>query len=282
MHRTIQIFSLAATIALLSSPLMAASTGIQMLPPVQSGTATDPCKSLNILGESEGNKLLTWDGATSIKCNKNVVVDTSGNVGVGTTVPWGRLHVSGGRTFLQAANEPYGLGVSYNAGGGMVYFGAASGITTPDAIISNSYGSALARFANNGNVSIGSHTAAAKLDVAGAVKISADSAACSATNAGTIRWTGAVFQGCNGAEWKEFHTGPQYGGIYQTYLCAGGVYHNPDISVGGCRLGNPMTGACNCPAGFTRQRIEDFNIGSTCPQPYYEGKGMALWVCTKH
>lgn len=66
------------------------SSGIQMLPPLQNDGTNDICAS------SQGNKVLTWDGLTPLKCNPNVTVDTHGRVGVGTASPQAMLDVSGG------------------------------------------------------------------------------------------------------------------------------------------------------------------------------------------
>lgn len=64
-------------------------SNIHMLPPYDRGTARG-CHA------GEGNKLLTWDGATSIKCNKELVVRSNGNVGIRTASPETTLDVAGG------------------------------------------------------------------------------------------------------------------------------------------------------------------------------------------
>ncbi|MFA6279622.1 MAG: hypothetical protein WC612_02355 [Bdellovibrionales bacterium] len=144
----------------------------------------------------------------------------------------------------------------------------------------------------SGNVGIGTSTPAAKLDVAGAVnasgsvKVGADAAACSAAKEGTQRYnsTSKAMEFCNGTAWKAF-TGPQFGGIYQTYICdAAGVFQ-ASPNTGDCRQPNIVTSACTCPTDFTAQHINDFNAAvgaaNTCPQIYYENRGMIQWVCVK-
>jgi len=65
------------------------SQGIQMLPPIQSGTVSTLCPASAI-----GN-ILTWDGATAIKCQTGIIVDNAGRVGIGTNAPVANLEVVG-------------------------------------------------------------------------------------------------------------------------------------------------------------------------------------------
>ena len=51
------------------------------------------------------------------------------------------------------------------------------------------------------SVGIGSADPAATLDVAGGMKISNDDSICNASKAGLIKWTGSVFEGCDGVAW---------------------------------------------------------------------------------
>ena len=98
---------------------------------------------------------------------------TTGEVGIGTASPGGKLEVVGGRSFFSAASEPYGVGAKFISTGGAVYFGATNGTGTPDAQISAAGGSALMTLLNGGNVGIGTASPAQKLTVAsGSVKVS--------------------------------------------------------------------------------------------------------------
>jgi hypothetical protein len=82
----------------------------------------------------------------------NVTGDTmSGGLTINAATP---LTVTGGRTFLAADSEPYGVGVKYVSSGGAVYFGATDGTSAPGAQISKAGGVALMSFTNAGAASI--------------------------------------------------------------------------------------------------------------------------------
>lgn len=78
------------TLTLFASPSFAAtSTGIKLLPPEQSNIDNKNCQ------EGEGNKILTWDGADTIKCRQNDVITDAGRLGIGTTTPQAKLDING-------------------------------------------------------------------------------------------------------------------------------------------------------------------------------------------
>jgi len=82
----------------------------------------------------------------------NVTGDTmTGGLAINAATP---LSVTGGRTFLAADSEPYGLGVRYVSSGGAVYFGATDGTATPGVQISKAGGGALMSWTNAGAASI--------------------------------------------------------------------------------------------------------------------------------
>ena len=76
---------------------------------------------------------------------------------------------------------------------------------------------------SSGHVGIGSQNPVVKLDVAGGVKV-ANETNCAPETAGTIRWTGSAFEGCDGTQWI-----PLSGG-------GGGITSCPD---GWVLVGNP-------------------------------------------
>lgn len=52
------------------------------------------------------------------------------------------------------------------------------------------------------DVGVGVALPGARMEVGGGIKLGNDTATCDATKAGTIRWTGSTFQGCNGSSWE--------------------------------------------------------------------------------
>jgi hypothetical protein len=89
---------------------------------------------------------------------------------------------------------------------------------------------------NEGNVGIGTTNPEAKLDVSGGeIKVGTSGVACTAANAGSIRYTGGLFYGCNGSSWKllvigevieVFGTGRRW--TDGTYAISCNKYINPD------------------------------------------------------
>lgn len=72
-------------------------------------------------------------------------------------------------------------------------------------LITNDAGSAYGLIVANGNVGVGTASPVKKLEIAGGIKIGNDTDPCNSGKAGTIRWNGSVFQGCNGGgAWISF------------------------------------------------------------------------------
>lgn len=198
-----RLFALvAAGLFFTSSSLWAGS--IRMLPPDQSNASETTCL------KGEGNKILSWDGENPIKCNVGVTVDVTGRVGIGTQTPTSTLSMNnaGGAAILDI-NAPL-------ANQSSIYFknltnGLDWALYRVDGTRNLSFwnptgGQAITLLQANNNVGIGVPDPVSKLDVAGSVKVANDATPCSATRAGTIRWNGVSFQGCNGTDWVTFGT----------------------------------------------------------------------------
>lgn len=87
---------------------------------------------------------------------EKIRIDSSGNVGIGTTTPSTKLHVSGGRSYFVANSEPYSIGMKYGTTAGLDYFYiGATNSASPSCVFSNAGGIELMRIDNSGNVGIG-------------------------------------------------------------------------------------------------------------------------------
>jgi len=133
--------------------------------------ASSSSNAVRITQTGSGNALLVED--SSNPDSTPFVITADGKVGIGTNsiYPEAIFSVRGGRTSLAADDEQYALGLRFTGTGGAVYFGASSSSVTPDAVISNAGGVALATFANSGNVGIGTIAPTDTLHVAGTAKV---------------------------------------------------------------------------------------------------------------
>lgn len=127
----------------------------------------------------------------------------SGNVGIGTTTPAGKLQVTGTGTVL--------FNTTGNVGIGTVTPSSQLHVVHPAAVpaLRVDRGPAdLSPFVidRNGNVGIGTASPQNMLDVASGIKIG-DWATCDGAHAGTIRWAGNAsdeqFQFCDGSVWRR-------------------------------------------------------------------------------
>jgi len=95
-------------------------------------------------------------------------IDSSGNVGIGTSSPSGKFNVGGGRSNFGANSETFSIGLAYTqarVNSGQTYYIGASDSATPDLILSNSAGTERMRITNAGDVGIGTSSPTQKLDV---------------------------------------------------------------------------------------------------------------------
>jgi hypothetical protein len=81
-------------------------------------------------------------------------IDSSGNVGIGTSSPSGKFEVSGGRSWFTANSETYSIAFRYSSSSNVMYMGATNSATVPSIQFSNSGGAALATIDYSGNLSV--------------------------------------------------------------------------------------------------------------------------------
>jgi hypothetical protein len=92
------------------------------------------------------------DGST------RMAIDSSGNVGIGTTSIAGKFNVGGGRSNFGANSEVFSIAVGYTqarCNSGQTYYIGATDSATPDLVFSNSAGTERMRISSSGNVAIG-------------------------------------------------------------------------------------------------------------------------------
>lgn len=154
---------------------------------------------------------LSYDSA-----NNGLFINGSNNVGVGIS-PATKFHVfsttnpqvtfesdAGSTLYLDRGTTSNEAALIFRTDGTENWLigmdNAPSGNASDFAIKTSNNGNAQVLVKTDGNVGIGQTSPAEKLDVNGAIKIGTTSA----SNAGTVRWTGADFEGFDGANWLTF------------------------------------------------------------------------------
>ncbi len=152
---------------------------------------------------------------------------STGDVGVGTSAPVEKLHVNGSAvlgSIPNYTNGGSGLYLANEAGDAFNFFridgyandlaivassltGAASGTSISFRTATagqGANGSTKMTIDSAGNVGIGALSPVTKLVVSGGVKISMESATCSVSFAGTLRYNAGLVEYCNGTTWSAF------------------------------------------------------------------------------
>lgn len=189
----------------------------------------------------------------------NNIYFSTGNIGIGTNAPSASLEILGGNLKLHPT-------VTGSAGNGAIVFTDTTGNSIsriyPD--VGNNLNIGIAGLPSavslqtNGNVGIG-NSPAAKLDVAGEIKIQSSGTACSAVNEGSLRYNSVSkrMEFCNGTSWLPLgsspvcHTVHDYGGApnYWSYAqCAATEY----VLTGGGECSTNVTAAPLTPTTLPR------------------------------
>jgi hypothetical protein len=186
----------------------------------------------------QGSPILFWNKGTEI-----MRVDTTGNVGIGTTSPNEKLEIDNG--MVRVTDSLWGTATGYFASVGQTWGFQLAYNRNPQtgAWIDNTRGVSIIgmlpnsivfytgtrgdndtekmRVDTSGNVGIGTTTPAAKLDVAGYVKVADESngstSSCNSSIQGAVRYNAStrILEYCNGSQWRSSLTSiPFYSGVY--------------------------------------------------------------------
>jgi hypothetical protein len=169
-------------------------------------TSTTNAGTLRYTGSDfEGYVGGQWKSLTATSVNSSNYF--SGNVGIGTATPNEKLEVNGNIKFgSEYAGLLWPQSLTYSGGivgddnfgkrltlfhGNAIVF--ETGTNVPD------YNHTKMIIAPSGNIGMGTNSPSEKLDVNGAIRLGTTTA----SNAGTLRYTGSDFEGYVGGEWKS-------------------------------------------------------------------------------
>lgn len=201
-------------------------------------TGTD---TFSVTNTGSGNSFLVNDEASDAT---PFVIAANGNVGIGTVAPNAELHIDGGTSpdILLRSNASNTTSVHLRADGTNSYINNMDGfvsngslgngllIITGQTGMSLRYGNAgssgteAMHISNVGSIGVGAPSPAAKLDVAGGVKIGAD-AVCNAGKAGMVAWNTSQLQICDGTTFKNISAIAKLDDVGDVYLSETG---NPE------------------------------------------------------
>lgn len=173
-------------------------------------------------------------------------VNTNGYVGIRTGAPADELHIAEAPGSTDAELR---LDYSGSGGGTPRAYGIAAAYTGNFDITDKTAGSVPRLSINSaGNVGIGAQPSAAKLEVAGEVRVANSGAGCSAANEGAIRYniSSKNFEGCNGSAWAALGGSPP-GTLCGMLVTGEGATANVPCN------GQSILGSPPCPSGYTVQ-----------------------------
>ncbi len=139
--------------------------------------------------------------------NSGKIYYNSGNVGIGATDP--EMCVGCTNKTLEIKGENPGIALNDQTGSTQKKFRIFSddGFLRFASTESASNLSKYVQIDTEGNMSIGSPTAASKLEVNGGLKLGTDTSACSGIKEGTLRYSGGHVEVCNGTSWIALGSG---------------------------------------------------------------------------
>jgi hypothetical protein len=140
----------------------------------------------------------TADRAATTK----MVITGAGNVGIGTTTPTHLMSLGNSLGNSKLAIWEGGTGSSFGIGvqAGQFRFNVNQS-TDIFSFLNGESGTEVMRIFGTGNVGIGTTSPTSKVAVNGGIQVGNDSDTCNSTKAGSIRWTGSAFHGCDGSAW---------------------------------------------------------------------------------
>jgi len=162
-------FTVADALSTVSGGTVNGAVAITGVTTVQAGSAALPA----ITTSGDTNTGIFFPAADTIAFSEGGVeamrIDSSGNVGIGTSSPTQKLNVRGGRSVFQANSDLFSIQIEGGAGGGQRYIGATNE-ASPSMVFSNSGGTEQMRIDNSGNLLVGTTSPSASygaLTVAG-------------------------------------------------------------------------------------------------------------------
>ena len=141
---------------------------------------------------TNGHLIGRWvNDANTAVVAESITFLNNGNVGIGTTDPWVKLNVYGGRAMVSALAEPYALGLHRTDASGAFWLGVSNS-TNADLIFSNSGGAERARITDAGRLGVGTASPSTTLHVVGTATITGAISTGALAVTGNITATGSV------------------------------------------------------------------------------------------